>query len=609
MEANIAKASDRVVLNSKRKRAARCAAYLNGASRTMSQQWPFLFSPSQKLGKRRKLAQSKSKLVNSGTQLKKTLLRCYSNYKKTGRPERLMFYQNGEWMNFPTDVVELVRKDLGVKKAAVEVEFNGRHLVLDFLHMYQMDLETGSQKPIAWIDEAGGCFFPEVFSVDDDGPYDLWQGIGKDQQSLFEDPSGSNEIKLHLEIEINEVDQSNLKECSAESDAHVKYIQIGGKPANNQFIVEVEDSSNKMPNTKTDESIKQTLEMGFNSNTKAVDGKLDLDTVQKVFINGMKSVGSANLVGIYHCSSDSMQARLELFQKQVEITKKCRGDPNVRYGWLASSKGELNTIMKFGLGHCGPSKIKSTYGVGVHLAAADCANTSASYCDVDENGVRYMVFCRVILGNMELLHRGTRQSLPSSNDYDSGVDDLQSPRIYIIWNMNMNTHICPEFVVSFKIPSDAEGNLVGSESKYNVSGVTVACQGPKGHLQSESSIIDMGSVSQPFLDKGRSKENTASLAASTPRAPKSPWMPFPMLFAAISNKVPSTEMDLINAHYEQFRAKKIGRDDFVKKLRLIVGDTLLRSTITKLQCKVPSKPMCQSELKNENVEKVQGAFA
>lgn len=34
------------------------------------------------------------------------------------------------------------------------------------------------------------------------------------------------------------------------------------------------------------------------------------------------------------------------------------------------------------------------------------------------------------------------------------------------------------------------------------------------------------------------------------------------------------------------QAKKITRDDFVKELRLIVGDTLLRSTISKIQCKV-----------------------
>ncbi|KAJ7953406.1 Poly [ADP-ribose] polymerase [Quillaja saponaria] len=587
METKIAKASDRVLLNLKRKRATRCASYLNGPSCSVSPHWPFLISPSHKLGKRRRIARSRSKLVNSGTQFRQTLLRCYSNYKKTGRPERLMFYQNGEWMNFPPDVVDLVRKDLEVKKGAVEVEFSGCHLVLDFLHMYQMDLETGAQQPIAWIDEAGGCFFPEVFSVDNDEQYNL-----KDEESSFEEPSRSKDIKLHLEIEINGVDQSDFKECSGESDALVKYIHIDGKCARNQFIVEVEDSSNKMPKTKTGK-------VGFVPNTKAVDGKMDLDTVKKMFLDGMKSFGRADIVEIYQCSSDSLPVRFELFQKQLEITKKCRRDPNVQYGWLATSKGELSTIMKFGLGHCGLSKIKSTYGIGVHLAAADCANKSASYCDVDENEVRYMVFCRVIVGNVELLHHGNRQFLPSSNDFDSGVDDLQSPRYYVVWNMNMNTHIYPEFVVSFKIRTDAEGSLVGSESKHNAYGVTLARQMPQGHLQSESSTIDVGSDSQPILDKGSSQGNTASLAATSPRAPKSPWMPFPMLFASISNKVPSTDMELINTHYEQFRAKKIGRDDFVKKLRFIVGDTLLRSTITKLQCKIPSTPICQSEMRSE----------
>lgn len=68
-----------------------------------------------------------------------------------------------------------------------------------------------------------------------------------------------------------------------------------------------------------------------------------------------------------------------------------------------------------------------------------------------------MVFCRVILGNMEAVCPGTKQYRSSCKDFDSGVDDLQNPRFYIIWTMNMNTHIYPEFVVKFKISSQAEG--------------------------------------------------------------------------------------------------------------------------------------------------------
>ena len=69
-----------------------------------------------------------------------------------------------------------------------------------------------------------------------------------------------------------------------------------------------------------------------------------------------------------------------------------------------------------------------------------------------------MVLCRVIVGRMEVLPLGSNQCFPSSNDFDSGVDNLENPRHYVIWNMNMNTHIYPEFVVSFKVLSHTTGD-------------------------------------------------------------------------------------------------------------------------------------------------------
>jgi len=88
-----------------------------------------------------------------------------------------------------------------------------------------------------------------------------------------------------------------------------------------------------------------------------------------------------------------------------------------------------------------------------------CFLYSASCCDDDENGIRYVVFCCVILGNVEVVSPGSVQCCPSTENFDSGVDSLQSPHHYIVWNMNMNTHIFPEFVVSFKISSSADGGM------------------------------------------------------------------------------------------------------------------------------------------------------
>ncbi|KAK4261484.1 hypothetical protein QN277_004473 [Acacia crassicarpa] len=586
MEANIAKESDRVVLNQKRKRATRCAAHLTEASHEVLSHCPFITLPMKKLVKQRRLDGYKNKLTSNETHFRQSLLRCYLNFKKSGRPERLLFYQNNEWNDYPQGIVDLVRKDFEVKNAAIEIEFDDRQILLDFLHMYQMDLKAGSQQPIAWIDEAGCCFFPEVHAASDDEPYEG----GKIYDPCESNESyESNEIKLHLEIEINGVGESNMRECSGESNALVKHIHIDAKPASNQYHVDIEDSSNNPDNGNIGESVEKNLELGLDNYTKSVNGKMDINTVQELFLKGMSSLGSTNIVDIYSCSSTLLPARLELFQKQVEITEKCRGSANVQYAWLASSKTELSTIMKYGVGH-------SVYGIGVHLAAANCPFSRASYCDVDENGVRHMVLCRVILGNMERLCPGGGTQLhTSSNDYDSGVDDIENPKCFTVWTMNMNTHIYPEFIVSFKVSSDFEGKC-SIESKPNISGVAAAAaalKGCRGFVHTESSTVDMG--------------KTASASASTSRAPKSPWMPFPKLFAAISNKVPSKDMELINVYYEQFRAKKIVRDDFVKKLRLIVGDDLLRTTVTNLQCKIPFKSSSESTKSNTTAVKLEAA--
>ncbi|MED6144082.1 hypothetical protein PIB30_012168 [Stylosanthes scabra] len=494
MESKTAKALDRVVVNMKRKRAAQYVAYLNGGSRSVFPQCTSSGLPTNRVVKRMRLGRHKSKTTNSGIHIGQSLVRCYLNYKKSGRPERLMFYQNGEWLDFPKDVVDIVKKDLQVKKETVEVELNGHHHVLDFLHMYHLDLKTGLQQPIAWIDEKGCCFFPENYASVSE-PYHCQPDVGKSHDS--------NVMKLHLKIEINGGDESKMRECSGETNALVQNIEVDAKQACSQYDVEVEDSINKMDCANGGEVAKKNIKTGFNAYSEFLYGKLDVDAVQIMFLNGMNNFGSTDIVEISRCSIPLMQSRLELFQKQAEITKSCRGDANVRYAWLASSKGELSTIMKYGVGHTVLSASKCTYGIGVHLAAATCP------------------------------------------------------------------------YASFKVSSDVEGCLRGVESKNNVHGINKAGDGAQGLLTSDSSTIDT--------------EKAASVIASAPKAPKSPWMPFPMLFAAITKKVPPKDMEVINMHYQQFRSKKITRDDFVTNLRLIVGDTLLKATITELQCKIPSK--------------------
>lgn len=52
---------------------------------------------------------------------------------------------------------------------------------------------------------------------------------------------------------------------------------------------------------------------------------------------------------------------------------------------------------------------------------------------------------------------------------------------------------------------------------------------------------------------GRPQEQADNLGPSFVRTPKSPWLPFSMLFTAISNEVPEKDMDLVQSYYVLFQ--------------------------------------------------------
>ncbi|PSR89261.1 Inactive poly [ADP-ribose] polymerase [Actinidia chinensis var. chinensis] len=585
METKWVKLSDngqRIVVDSKRRRAAQCAAKMIGVSHKVLSLRPKHNSLFNKLGKRKRSDGCK-------TQCGQSLIKNYSDFLRSGLPQRLLFYQNGEWKDFPKDVIELIREDFRMKKAAIEVHFNGCHLMFDILYMLQVDLKTGSQKPIAWIDEAGSCFFPQSYATNSVMHECNQSGLEKDEESMHLEPNGTPEIKLHLQIELNGVNSSNLEECVEESNTLVKWVRIDQNLSENRDDLGVNYNGNQKSDAKMEELIEEAQQIGENLAPRFEDDfeTVNSDFVRNMFVKGMDRSLNVSIIEINQCSSNIMQSRWEIFQKQAEITRRIRGDPNVQYAWLASTKDELSSLMIYGLAPNG-RKMKTPFGVGVHLTSMKSAITSASYCDVDENGVRHMVFCRVILGKMERVNPGSKQFHPSSENFDSGVDDLQSPAQYIVWTMNMNTHIYPEYVVSFKMSRNAEGALVGKESRFNVPGI-IAHQEHHQHDQLDSSSVVSEKSCHPCQDfENNSLGKPPSVGSSSSKTPKSPWMPFAMLFEAIKSKIGPKDMKVVNVHYDLFRSKKISRDDFIAKLRLIVGDQLLRSTITGLQCKPPS---------------------
>ncbi|KAJ0527738.1 putative poly(ADP-ribose) polymerase, catalytic domain, RST domain-containing protein [Helianthus annuus] len=165
--------------------------------------------------------------------------------------------------------------------------------------------------------------------------------------------------------------------------------------------------------------------------------------------------------------------------------------------------------------------------------------TSVESAIADEDGIKHILLCRVLLGKTELVSRGSKQSHPSSEDFQSGVDDLVSPKKYIVWSSQMNTHILPEFVISFK------------------------------------TLTSMNS--QPFQECDQVPKLDGVPVCV--KKPISPWIPIPELIAALSKILPPKAIKEITQFRRSYIEHKIPRCDMIRGIRKITGDRLLLTVL------------------------------
>ncbi|KAJ6833893.1 putative inactive poly [ADP-ribose] polymerase SRO3 [Iris pallida] len=224
-----------------------------------------------------------------------------------------------------------------------------------------------------------------------------------------------------------------------------------------------------------------------------------------------------------HCPMG--KARLMAFRMFMKaMTEKRGGNQNMAYAWFGTSKDEAFRIMRDGFGVCGTPNNGGPFGL--HLCSDSASADSVLSAPVDEDGLRHVVVCRVILGCPEELLPGSVQSCPSSEEHDSGVDNMQSPSRYIIWYPDVKTHVLPLYTLSVKLDLSSEGWRREPVHK-----------------------------------------------------PSSPWMPFSALIHALSKSVPPSTMCLIKKFHTEFVERKITRQQLIFRFRQLVGDRLLVSAV------------------------------
>uniref|UniRef100_A0A453SM83 Uncharacterized protein n=1 Tax=Aegilops tauschii subsp. strangulata TaxID=200361 RepID=A0A453SM83_AEGTS len=438
------------------------------------------------------------------------------NYLKSGVPSRIVFYKQDSWHNFP----ELIMKSLieGFKggKSSVVAVMDDEPVLVDFLSMSLVNLQTRKQRSVAWYDDTGKGFFP----------------------SLFFDEEGDETANL---------DSSNVED-GAQGIMLDKAVSSPEEVVK-QVVLESGPPGPHKPSTA--DILRKKI-------TSVERGSEDFLLVQDLFLSGMGPFATPNnILHIHRYSPNDItaQCRLQAFEKQMSCTKEDRGDSNVRYGWLGSTKSDIVRILINGFGNTGKPAEKACLSAGVYLSPEDRAFTSVGLCDVDEKAVQYMLLCRVILGNMEAITPGSQDSFPSSEIYDSGVDDCSNPKCYVMWPSHLNTHIRLEYLVSFRLSPKVRNYLLGLKGLWF-------------HPSPKEVAMDISTL-QPIMGE-------------TGEAPTSPWISFRVLFAMIQDNISSVAKELLFHHYEELKENEISREEMVKKMIIIVGEKLLLETLKKL---------------------------
>ncbi|CAN6881163.1 hypothetical protein HID58_065754 [Brassica napus] len=293
--------------------------------------------------------------------------------------------------------------------------------------------------------------------------------------------------------------------------------------------VEIEDQSSvtELDNGEIFDPLSDDADSSSGSTILLGQGNQEHDVIKACFLSGLGAAfaGDTTVASVRKNSTEGIatRARYVAFRIFTEaMARKNGGDPNVKYGWYAGSREEIEGIVSYGFSS--REIDDGSHGIGIHLVASKCSLFAAVGAEPDGEGVRHLILCRVLLGKPEQIASGSKQSHPSSSEFDSGVDDLQNPSKYVVWSSNMNSYILPSYILSFRSP--------------------------------RLRVIGRGGP-----------------------PPSSPWVSFTALMSMLSKSVDASRMSLIMRTYDDFRKRKIQRYQLVRMMRQVAGDDLLAQII------------------------------
>ena len=246
------------------------------------------------------------------------------------------------WVDYCGEVLDSLRFGFVERNSMIELVIEGSNYVFDFLRMLQIDLETGNQRSIAWIDEHGKCFFPKEF-------------VGNDEFEKLKKTENPNiEIKTSSELKLGKRVREVVETEEEEKEVTSSYKE--GEISKRQRLVGSElKTTPRWPNMKFLREEEDNI----------------YTTVRNIFLSGVRKIHpDATITSIHQCAriSPLEKARLEVFSKQMEISQAARGTSNTVYAWYGASPQTIADVLAHGFGL--PSNLSGSDAnfVGVYLS-------------------------------------------------------------------------------------------------------------------------------------------------------------------------------------------------------------------------------------------------
>lgn len=300
----------------------------------------------------------RSKLTSCGSEV---ILESYRNFKTSGLPVRVLFYQHGAWSDFPEDIVNLAQRDFQLKKPITTAVFQNKDILLDFIHMICLDYEMTVNNPLGWFDDHGKGFFPDLSS----GLYTSKRSQHEKGEAAEHDDMSSSVAESSSSVSVGEVVSygkriNNIAEDSLK--AHRKHDEAIGE-------------NKSGPSIHLNEYSSGTVQAATG---KRKNGPLVVSVVRNLLLQGLgQPFKEKDIIGIYRTPllDQHGQVRSGLFQEEVEVAKSRRGNANVRYAWLPCSRSTMEEMMMRGALEIAKPQSSYTHGVGTCLTPANCSNS------------------------------------------------------------------------------------------------------------------------------------------------------------------------------------------------------------------------------------------